>query len=90
MLLVHLLKWQVQPNYRGSSWRLTVENQRDRLHDHLEDNPSLNSMLGDVLFSAYRQARREAAVETGLDPNMFPETCLWTYAQVVDADFWPD
>ena len=90
VLLVHLLKWQIQPNHRGNSWRLTIENQRDRLHDHLNDNPSLKPMLGDVLFSAYRQARREAAVETGLDPKMFPASCLWTYEQTVEADFWPD
>ncbi len=90
MLMVHLLKWQVQPSHRGKSWRLTVENQRDDLQDHLADNPSLKPLLGEVLLSAYRRARRKAAIETGLDPQVFPATCPWTYDQAVDADFWPD
>ncbi len=45
VLLLHLLKWQHQPAFRSKSWRLTLEEQRDRLEDHLADNPSLKSSL---------------------------------------------
>ena len=89
VLMVHHLKWQAQPSHRGTSWRLAVDNQRDRLQDHLGDNPSLKPLLGEVLASACRQARREAAVQTGLDLGIFPASCAWTYEQAVDPGFWP-
>ncbi len=41
VLLLHLLKWSHQPERRGKSWRLTVEEQRRQLARHLRDNPSL-------------------------------------------------
>jgi hypothetical protein len=34
-LLIHLLKWVYQPSFRGPSWRLTIIEQRKRLHKHL-------------------------------------------------------
>ena len=41
VLLMHLLKWQLQPTFQGNSWRLTIEEQRREVVDHLADNPSL-------------------------------------------------
>ena len=43
LLLAHLLKWQFQPTLRGNSWRLTIEEQRRDVAEHLADNPSLKS-----------------------------------------------
>ena len=31
VLLMHLLKWQYQPNYRGRSWQLTIKEQRRKI-----------------------------------------------------------
>ena len=45
VLLLHLLKWRYQPAFRGTSWRLTIMEQRYRLADRLRDNPSLKSQL---------------------------------------------
>ena len=39
VLLLHLLKWQFQPGLRGTSWRLSIENTRYQLEEHIEDNP---------------------------------------------------
>ena len=30
VLLTHRLKWQFQPSLRGTGWRLTIEEQRQR------------------------------------------------------------
>jgi hypothetical protein len=43
VLLTHLLKWQYQPALQIRSWVLTIEEQRDRIKDHLDDNPSLKN-----------------------------------------------
>ena len=89
VLFLHLLKWQFQPGLRGNSWRLTVEEQRYRLADHLDDNPSLKAKLPEALANAYRLALVEAERETGLARAVFPTACPWRFDQIMDAGFWP-
>ena len=90
VLLTHLLKWQTQPALRGTSWRLTIEEQRDRLADHLADNPSLKATLDASITSGYRLAILGAARETGFDRTAFPGTCPWSFEQIMDEGFWPE
>jgi hypothetical protein len=90
ILLLHLLKWQFQPRRRGSSWEASIANNRDRLADHLADNPSLKPLIPAALAQAYRYAVRDAEGETGLGKATFPQSCPWTYDQVMDPDFWPE
>ena len=90
VLMMHLLKWQSQPTGRSTSWRLTVEEQRREVVDHLADNPSLQSLMDTALASAYGSAVLAAARETGLDVALFPEECPWSYAQIIDRAFWPE
>ncbi|MGE4480818.1 DUF29 domain-containing protein [Acidocella sp.] len=90
VLLMHLLKWQVQPALRGTSWRLTIEEQRDRLADHLADNPSLKGTLDASIASGYRLAILGAARGTGLDRAVFPIVCPWPFEQIMADDFWPE
>ena len=61
VLLMHLLKWQFQPERRGRSWEVSIANNRDKLQEHLLDNPSLRSQTDAAVVTAYRRARREAA-----------------------------
>ena len=90
VLLVHLLKWQFQPERRGKSWTATIRIERNRLISHLADNPSLKPFMSQAIDAAYETARIEAAEETGLDEALFPETCPWVFEQIVDPAFWPD
>ena len=78
VLLLHMLKWHHQPERQGNSWRLSIENARDDITDHLQDNPSLKANLAEVMQAAYRHARREAAIETGIALSAFPSECPWT------------
>lgn len=91
VLLMHLLKWQFQPSFRGRSWLLTIEEQRDRLADHLELNPSLKNRdtLQTALNKAYKHATRGAEKETGLARSAFPETCPYSLEQIMDENFYP-
>ena len=90
VLLMHLLKWRFQPTGRSTSWRLTIEEQRSEVVDHLADNPSLKAQLPETMASAYGNAILAAARETGLDRATFPTTCPWSYEQIVEPVFWPD
>jgi hypothetical protein len=90
VLMAHLLKWQIQPDYRGTSWRLTIEEQRDEIRSHLGDNPSLNATLADSFERAFRKALRRAQRETGLGRQAFPPSIPWTQDQVLDESFYPE
>jgi Domain of unknown function DUF29 len=90
ILLQHLLKWQFQPGRHSTSWRLSIENTRLQLEDHLRDNPSLKSQLSEAVRSAYRRAVNEAVAETGFPRTAFPTECPYNYDQAMAPDFWPE
>src|SRR5208283_3472855 len=81
VLLLHLLKWQYQPEMRGASWRVSVANTRDDLADLLEDAPSLRANVREYVASAYQRARRQASAETGLPEKTFPPVCPFSFDQ---------
>ncbi len=88
VLIMHLLKWQFQPNMRSRSWQLTIKEQRLRLEKLLQENPSLKSSLADVRAKIYPLALISAEKETGL--NSFPETCPYELTDILAADFLPE
>jgi len=90
VLLAHLLKWQYQPQRRGSSWRRTILAQRRALGLRLKRTPSLKTILRDPdwLEEIWEDAISAATAETGLDA--FPEHCPWEIPRVLDADWMPE
>jgi Domain of unknown function DUF29 len=89
VLLLHLLKWQFQPKKRGSSWEVSIKVQRFQTRDHIADNPSLKGQLSHYIMSAYHVAKLEALNETGMDKQVFPETCPYSFEQIMNDDYWP-
>lgn len=92
VLLMHLLKWQYQPNKRlsGHSWRVTIAEQRRRLRKLLRESPSLRARLADFVAETYSDAVAAAVIETGIKAAIFPAHCPWTIEQVMDEEFWPE
>jgi hypothetical protein len=88
ILIMHLLKWQFQPNLRSRSWQLTVKEQRFRLEKLLEENPSLKFSIEDVKKKIYSLAVISAEKETGL--SCFPETCPYDLTEILSAGFFPE
>ncbi|TAN49650.1 MAG: DUF29 domain-containing protein [Methylococcaceae bacterium] len=91
VLLAHLLKWQYQSERRGNSWRRTIIDQRQGIARRLLRTPSLKASLRDLGWwaDAWQDARQLASSETRIDYDCFPETCSWTFDQIMDSDFWP-
>lgn len=87
ILIMHLLKWQFQPNLRSRSWQLTIKEQRLRLEQLLQENPSLKSHLTEIIDKVYPLATISAEKETGL--SLFPETCCYSLTEILSADFLP-
>ncbi|MBL8553877.1 MAG: DUF29 domain-containing protein [Phenylobacterium sp.] len=83
VLLLHLLKWEHQPDRRGRSWALTILEQRARAQELLDENPSLRPVIGDVVASAYRLARIRAAKETRLPIRSFPKDSPFDWASAM-------
>ena len=90
LLLMHLAKWQWQPDKRSQSWRATVKEQRKQMALLLKDSPSLDSFMRYSLQDAWRESARDAAEETGIPLGTFPDTCPWDIDTGVLADWWPE
>lgn len=90
LVIVHLLKWQFQPNMRGHSWIYTIEEQRKRIKLHLRDNPSLKTKINEALTSAYDVSLPKATADTGLSKKTFPLECPYTFEQIMDEEFYPE
>ncbi len=89
ILLTHLLKWELQPKYRGGSWLGSIRNARVAIDDLIEESPSLALKPADFLAKSYAQARKAASDETGLSLNSFPLQCPYTLLQIRDEDWLP-
>ena len=90
VLMLHLLKWDRQPDRRSRSWTLTVLEQRRRVVRQLRRNPGLKSQLEEALAAAYEDARLEASSETGLALHEFPESRPFEYAEIMERPIvWP-
>lgn len=87
VLMLHMLKWDHQPRKRSRSWVLSIEAQRIELEDVLSDNPGLRPRIVEAIGRAYRKARIEAAKETGVDTERFPQTCPYSFDDIVARDF---
>ena len=89
LVIMHLLKWQYQPQRRGTSWQTSISKGRNAIERTLEYSPSLKRQLPEMIVAEYRRARKGASLETGLPLTTFPEECPFTVEQIT-GDYWPD
>jgi hypothetical protein len=76
VLLMHLLKWEFQPEGRCGSWLSTILEQQRELRSLMESGTLFNH-AGDVLPDAYSHAIKQAAAETKIPRKGFPSDCPW-------------
>lgn len=89
VVLLHLLKWKYQPEYRTGSWRGSIREHRRRINEDLQDSPSLAPYLQEIWAECYENAREQAVDETDLPLATFPATCPFGDEQVLDSRFLP-
>ncbi|SKB14179.1 conserved hypothetical protein [Planktothrix sp. PCC 11201] len=90
VLLMHLLKYQYQPERRSNSWLSTIIEHRIRISKELKASPSLKGYFEQIFDETYQDARILASVETGLSLDVFSLTCPLTSEQVLERDFLPE
>ena len=89
ILLLHLLKWQYQPERRSESWDNSIANARDEIEALVEYSPSLAPVPREMIAKVYPKAVRDAAKQTGIPRRDFPADCPFTPEQVLDPEFLP-
>lgn len=90
IVLLHLLKWQYQPELRSGSWKGSIVEHRRRIREAVKDSPSLKPYIEEVFAECYLDAIEQASAETGLPEATFPQLCPYTSTEVLDSNFMPE
>ncbi|HIK18659.1 MAG TPA: DUF29 domain-containing protein [Leptolyngbyaceae cyanobacterium M33_DOE_097] len=89
-LLLHLLKWQYQPERRSDSWLDSITDARTQIELIIEDSPSLQSYPAEQIETSYQRARRQVAQQTKLELAVFPANCPYPLTQVLAEGWLPE
>jgi Domain of unknown function DUF29 len=84
VLIIHLLKYQLQSSRRSRSWIATIGEQRRRMLAIVDDSPSLRELPASILGECYAEARSVATEEAGISERRVPEQCPFPIAAVLD------
>jgi Domain of unknown function DUF29 len=87
ILLMHLLKYQYQPERRSSSWIGTIVEQFSQIEALLLASPSLKSYYLEIFSDCYSKAIRNASAETKLSIKAFPAESPFSPQNVINPDF---
>ena len=89
ILIMHLLKYQFQPEKRSNSWLFTIREHRRRLEKLFKDSPSLKRYFTEIFSECYQDARELVSAETGLPLETFPSDPPFTTEEVLNPTFLP-
>lgn len=89
VVLLHLLKWQYQPERRSGSWEASIIEHRRRIRKALKESPSLKPYLESILGESYEEAIKQAKAETGMPLETFPVECPYDLPVAIDDNFLP-
>lgn len=73
VLILHLLKYQMQPAHRSGSWGASITVQRRDIEHLLQESPSLRREVPVMCVEEYELVVLKAVEETGLSKTAFPE-----------------
>jgi hypothetical protein len=90
ILIAHLLKWQLQPDFRGRSWSGTIKEQRYKIERLVQENPSLKSKISQAMQEGFLDSKAIIEKETPIDLKLLPSECPYTFEQCLDDEFFPE
>jgi hypothetical protein len=80
-LILHLLKWDHQPDQRSNRGRVTGQKQRSRIRRLLRYSPSLKREAEPMCLDVYADA-----IETRLSETAFAPTLPYSVGQIFERD----
>ena len=84
-LMMHIIKWKLQPERRSLSWVKTIHNARVEILDIQEETPSItNEVVATLWNRAFNLALDEAEEETGNKPGSIQ---LFTWSEVFNDEY---
>ena len=90
VIVLHLLKWDHQPERRSRSWYGSIAVHRKHVSKVLRKNPGLKSVLDEAVAEAYEVARIEAATQTGLEQERFDYDNPYSWDEIMERPIvWP-
>ncbi len=64
-LMMHVLKFLIQPLKRTASWIASINNARDEIEKYTRKKPSLKNYILSIWDGVFRKAKLDAEDETG-------------------------
>lgn len=83
VVLMHMLKWDFQEDYRSRSWANSITGHRHRIEKALGDNPSYRARIDEASHEAYQRALLEAADETRYPVRLFPQQLPYSWEEIM-------
>lgn len=88
-VLLHLAKWEYQPEKRKYGWQASIREGRMRIMGSIDSSPSLKNYPEECLDWCWKHGRSKAALEMRRKVSTLPENCPYTVEQALDDAFWP-
>lgn len=92
LIILHMMKWDYQPERQGRSWRKTIRDQRRAVTKLLADNPSFKARRDEAIELAYLGMPEDVEEETGVPAHRLPQTCPYSWDDIMTRlhDLDPD
>lgn len=87
IILLHMLKWDHQPERRSRSWQNSIVEHRARADRQLRKFPSLKTRIGEAVEEGYEDARRWCQIETHIPEVDFPLSCPYDWEDITARPF---
>ena len=87
IILLHMLKWDHQPERRSRSWQNSIREHRRRVEKQLRKVPSLKIRNGEAVEEAYEAARSWCQIETHIPEVDFPFSCPYDWEEIMTRSF---
>jgi Domain of unknown function DUF29 len=87
IILLHILKWDHQPERRSRSWQNSIMEHRARVERQLRKFPSLKTRLGEAVEEGYEDARRWCQIETHIPEVDFAFSCPYDWEEIMTRSF---
>lgn len=87
IILLHMLKWDYQPERRSRSWALSIAEHRERSLIQLRKSPGLQSSLAELQKDAFRLARLGAARQMKRPQKTLPTDCPYAWDDILNRPF---
>ncbi len=92
LIILHMMKWDYQPERQGRSWRVTIMTQRRVVSRLLKENPSFKARIAEAIEDAYGVVPALVEQATTIPAERLPQTCPYNWDDIMTRlhDLDPD